>query len=184
MTNDGVRLYHFSERPDIEAFEPHIARTSSVHDQAYVWAIDDWHAPMYFVPRNCPRACFWPGPDTTHDDRERWFAGSHARMVMTVESGWLSRIRSTRLYRYDMPPQTFELRDDVAGHWVSSSTITPIRVAPLGDLLTALVNADVELRITPRLLDLWQHVIASTLTFSGTRLRYARASPGGTQLSR
>lgn len=107
-----MTLYHFSEEPDITLFEPRIGR---IPDQRYVWAIDDWHAPMYYFPRDCPRACFWPGLATTADDRDRWFAGVDAKMIIAVESRWLERIRSTVLYRYTVPQDTFELNDATAG---------------------------------------------------------------------
>jgi hypothetical protein len=60
-----------------------------------------------------------------------------------------------------------------SGHWVSREIVTPLRVEPMHDLLGALVDAGVELRITPSLVELWRHVIGSTLSFSGTRLRNA-----------
>ena len=65
-------LYHFSEEPDIRVFQP---RVGLIATESYVWAIDEWHAPMYYFPRDCPRACFWPGPTTSDEDRERWFGG-------------------------------------------------------------------------------------------------------------
>jgi len=167
-------LYHFSEEPDIRVFEP---RPSPVAGQAYVWAIDDWHTPMYYFPRDCPRACFWPGPQTTPEDRERWFGGIEARMIIAVESAWLERIRSTKLYRYVLSEDGFELHDATAGHWVSRTPITPHSVEPIGDLLAALTEAGVELRFTPALTELWSRVIASTLEFSGTRLRNAQGWP-------
>lgn len=166
-------LYHFSEDPTIETFVPHRAKTSSL-DEKYVWAIDVWHAPMYFFPRDCPRACFWPGPKTTAQDRERWFDHVRARMVIAIESAWLDRLRTISLYRYTMPDGPFALMDGSAGHWVTRETVTPLSVAPVGDLLAALVAADVELRITPSLIPLWGRVIRSTLDFSGTRLRNAQ----------
>jgi hypothetical protein len=165
-------LYHFSEDPGITRFEPHIAGTSIVAEPL-VWAIDEWHAPMYYVPRDCPRACFWPGPQTSAEDRERWFGGVEARMVIAVESRWLERIRATRLYRYALPEETFLLNDATAGHWVSREPVAPTAVEPIDDLLAAIAAADVELRVTPRLLEVWRLVIASTLEFSGTRLRNA-----------
>lgn len=168
-----MALYHFSEDPDIRAFEPHIAPTSLNQDDALVWAIDEWHAPMYYVPRQCPRACFWPGERTTPDDRKRWFGGIDARMVIAVESKWLPAIRETTLYRYTMPDDTFRMNDATAGHYVSNETVEPLSVEPVGDLLQAMVDADVELRVTPRLVDLWKRTIESTLEFSGTRLRNA-----------
>ncbi len=168
-----MKLYHFSEEDGITSFEPHVAKTSA-QAEAYVWAIDEDHAPMYYVPRDCPRACFWPGVNTSDEDRERWFGGIEARMVIAVESGWLDRIRSTTLYRYEMPPASFRLLDENAGHWVSEQRLEPVSVEPVGDLLEALAASNVELRVTPRLMQLWQRVIDSTLAYSGTRLRNAQ----------
>jgi hypothetical protein len=110
----------------------------------------------------------------TPEDRERWFGGSDALMVICVESSWLERIRTTTLYRYAMPEDTFRLNDATAGHWVSSEPVEPLSVEPVGDLLSAIVAAGGERRVTPRLIELWQRVIASALEFSGTRLRNAR----------
>jgi hypothetical protein len=128
---------------------------------------------MYYFPRDCPRACYWPGEFTTALDRERFFAGVDARMIIAVESAWLERIRSTTLYRYTMPETLFEPRDAGAGHWVSRHSVTPLAVEPIDDLLGAIVGAGVELRITASLVELWKLVIQSTLEFSGTRLRNA-----------
>src|SRR4030095_61758 len=109
----------FSEDPGIARFEPHVASTSSIQDRAYVWAIDEWHAPMYYVPRDCPRACFWAGEQTSAEDRERWPHGLSPRFVMVVEAQWIDRIRNTVLYRYELPPKTFTPRLDGSGHHVS-----------------------------------------------------------------
>ena len=128
---------------------------------------------MYYLPRQCPRACFWPGAKTSDEDRERWFGGVDARMVIAVESRWLERIRSATLYSYEMPVESFALHDATAGHWVSRETVEPLSVRPVGDLIGAITEADVELRVTPRLIDLWERVITSTLACSGTRLRNA-----------
>lgn len=172
-------LYHFSEDPAIAVFAPHRAKTSNL-SEPLVWAIDEWHAPMYYLPRDCPRACFWPGPQTTAEDRARWFGHTPARMVIAIESGWLARLRETALYRYTMPDEAFELQDATAGHWVCRQSVRPRSVEPVGDLLATLAAAGVELRIMPAIVPLWEQVIRSTLAFSGTRLRnalgYAEAS--------
>ena len=166
-------LYHFSDRPDIALFEPHIAPTSLTQDQALVWAIDSWHQAMYFTPRDCPRACFWPGDLTTPEDRTRFFGNVSAGMVIAIESRWLDRLRKATLYRYEMPDATFEPRRDRSGHWVSRSPVVPIAVETMTDLLGALILAGVELRVTPSLIALWNSIIRSSMQFSGTRLRYA-----------
>jgi hypothetical protein len=129
---------------------------------------------MYYVPRQCPRACFWAGENTTAGDRERWLGHVDATMVIAVEAAWLERIRTTTLYRYTMPDAQFRSMGHAGGHWVSDQPIVPLSVAPVGDLLTALAEANVELRITPSLAALWNRVIRSTLEFSGTRLRNAK----------
>jgi hypothetical protein len=165
-------LYHFSEEPGIAVFEPRVAPSSTLGEPV-VWAIDDRRQVMYFFPRDCPRTCFWPGAHTTDADRERFFRGVDARMIIAVESAWLERIRTTTLYRYTMPPETFEPGDESAGHWISRQAVTPIAVERIDDLLGAIVKEDVELRITGSLVELWKSVIQSTLDFSGTRLRNA-----------
>jgi hypothetical protein len=167
-----VELFHFSEEPDIARFEPR-APPARPEVEPLVWAIDAWHAPMYCFPRECSRACFWPGDRTTGEDRERWFGGIDARMVIAVESGWLARIRETTPYRYTLPDEGFVRNDETAGHFVSRDAVRPLAVEPVGDLLDALAVAvaRVELRITPSLLELWRRVIASTMEYSGTRLR-------------
>ena len=170
-------LLHFSEDPGITRFEPHIARTSNIQDEAFVWAIDEWHAPMYYTPRDCPRACFWAGEKTSPEDRERWFGGLEPRFVLAIESGWLERLRSTALHRYVMPEGTFE-RGPGGTHWVSREAVEPWKVEPVGDLPNAIAQAGVELRVTPRLGPMWRRVWKeSTLEFSGTRLRYALGYP-------
>jgi hypothetical protein len=167
-----MRLFHFSEDPEIRVFRPHVPEHRP-EVNPLVWAIDEWHAPMYYVPRQCPRACFWPGPQTIDEDRERWFGPTPRRMVIAIESRWLDRLRSTVLYRYDLPPDTFTRGDEIAGHWVSREPVEPTGVERIDDLLAALVASDVELRIMPTLGELWHAVIRTTLCYSGTRLRNA-----------
>jgi hypothetical protein len=167
-----MRLYHFSEDPGIRVFEPHVpAHRAGDGLQPLVYAIDDAHAVMYCFPRDCPRACFWPGPQTTAADRDRWFAGVGARMVIAVEAAWLDAIRSCTLYRYELPPASFALADAVAGHWVSREPVRPLAVEPVGDLLAAVAAGGAELRLTPSLRELWPALVRSTMCFSGTRLR-------------
>ena len=173
-----MKLYHYSEDPALRVFHPHVAKTSHIQDRAYVWAIDEWHSPMYYVPRDCPRACFWAGERTTEADRERWLHGLQPRFVMAVESSWLDRIRRAVLYRYEMPIEQFTPRRDDSGHYVSQETVVPLRVEPLRDLPGAIVAEGVELRIVDRLGPIWRRIHQeTTLHFSGTRLRNARGYP-------
>jgi len=172
-------LYHFSEDPSIRVFRPHIARTSAIQDEAFVWAIDDWHAPTYFLPRDCPRVCFWAGPQTSDEACSRWLNDREPRFVMLVEADWLERIRNAELYRYTMPEGSFRPAPlGPRGTYVSRETVTPLQMDPVGDLLLALSGAGVELRVLDRLGPMWKEIRSgSSLSFSGIRLLNAIGYP-------
>jgi hypothetical protein len=55
--------------------------------------------------------------------------------------------------------------------------VEPLELVELGDLLSRHVEAGIELRIMENLWPLWDRVVASTVGFSGMRLRNARARP-------
>jgi hypothetical protein len=135
-----------------------------------VWAIDTRHLPLYWFPRDCPRATFWANDETSEDDVERWLGGDAQRRVHVIETGWLERMRRARVYAYRMPEETFELEDRF---WISPVTVEALERIELGDLLALHADAGIELRIAPGLLDLWDRVVASTLDYSGIRLRNA-----------
>ena len=171
-----MKLFHFSEEPTIQRFEPHVPRTQP-EAKPLVWAIDETHAPNYFFPRDCPRVCFWIGPRTTRVDRERFFGPSTAATVIAVEFAWLERIRAARIYVYHMPPETFVPQDANAGYFVSDVAVVPSKVEPLGDPLQRLASAGVELRQMRSLRPLKDALMHSTVPFSMIRLRNAARDP-------
>ena len=162
-------LFHVSEESNIERFEP---RASGYADGPVVWAIDGGRLRNYLVPRECPRVTFYAGPETTGGDVARFLGSSPA--VVAVESGWLERIRSCRLYCYHLPPGTFECLDECAGYFVSRAPVAPARVEVFDDVLAELLRRGVELRFVPSLWDLHDAVAASSLRFSIIRMRNAR----------
>lgn len=164
-----MHVYHFSEEPAIERFAPRPSRLG----EALVWAIDEWHQPLYWLPRDCPRVCFWPDEGrTTAADLERWWATAAGRMVIAVEAAWLGKVRGCSLYRYRLDAGAFTSLDDNGMH-VSRQTLRPLAVEPMGDLLAALVAGGVELRVCQSLVPLGRAVIASTMDFSLIRMRNA-----------
>jgi hypothetical protein len=163
-------LWHVSDDPAIVRFEP---RAVEHHDspEPLVWAIDDSHVPAYWFPRECPRATFWAVESTSAADVERFLTGDRSRRVHALQADWLAEFRSARLWAYRLPTETFERYERAAGHWVSREAVVPLAVEDLGDLLVRHAAAGIELRVVPDLAALWQRVIASTLEFSGIRLR-------------
>jgi hypothetical protein len=154
-------LWHVSEDAAIARFEPRDGR---------VWAIDTRHVPLYWFPRDCPRATFWAVEGTSDEDVDRFLAGDRPRRVHVIEPVWLERMRRTELAAYRLPAETFEPEDR---YWISNMAVEPLERSILSDLLTLHADAEIELRIAPGLLDLWDRVTASTLDFSGIRLRNA-----------
>ncbi len=154
-------LWHVSEDATIERFEPRDGR---------VWAIDTRHVPLYWFPRDCPRATFWAVDETADDDVDRFLGGDRTRRVHVIEPVWLMRMHDSLLHTYRLPDATFEPEDR---YWISPVAVEPIERVELSDLLALHADAEIEFRIAPQLLDLWDRVIASTLDFSGIRLRNA-----------
>lgn len=173
-----MRLFHFSDDPAIERFEPRPVRVPSQRPAGrewlngpLVWAIDDWHAPMYLFPRDCPRILIWPTPATSLADLERWWGERECRMIAHVEWAWFKALSSGVLYRYELPLEAFESLDD-AGMWVARQGVTPTAREVIDDLPAALRGNGVELRLMDDLTPL-KGVWSSGLHASGVRLRNA-----------
>ena len=169
--NEGPHaLWHVSERSEIRCFEPHVAATAEEREPL-VWAVDTRHLPFYWFPRDCPRGTFWAEAGTDPADATR-LLGSATR-VHLVESGWIERLRAAAVFAYRLPEGLFEPHPDVGGYWVSRTAVEPLEVQPLGDLVALHERAGIELRAVPNLWPIWSEVVASTLEFSGLRLRNA-----------
>ena len=161
-------LFHVSEQPGIQLFEP---RPSQYVQEPVVWAIDADHLRNYLLPRDCPRVTFYAGSKTTPPDVEKFLGSSPA--VVAVESGWLDRLRSCRLYCYHVPAETFECIDECAGYFVSRKSVVPASVEFFDDPIAELLKRGVELRFLPSLWSLRDAVVSSTLQFSLIRMQNA-----------
>jgi hypothetical protein len=102
-----VLLFRVSEQAGINRFEPRIDKEGA--SEPRVWAIDDDRLRNYLVPRDCPRVTYYAGANTSRSDVERFLGTSHA--VMTFEHEWLDRVRSARVFCYQLPPESFQLID-------------------------------------------------------------------------
>ena len=173
----AARLYHASDGPGVERFDPRPSSGAMGVLGEVVWAVDEEHLQNYLLPRECPRVAFYAGPGSTPDDVARLMGQSAARFVVAVESRWLPEIRRQRLYVYELPSATFTLADAGAGYYVSREPVVPLGVMVVEDLLEALIARDVELRVMPSLWKLRDAVVASTLQFSCIRMRNAQPRP-------
>ena len=156
-------LWHVSEDDSIGRFEPR---------EGKVWAIDTRLWPLYWFPRECPRATFWADSGTTDADAARFLGGDRERRVHVVEPWWLEQMRTARVVAYRMPEETFAPNED--RFWISDVAVEPLELVELGDLVERHEAAGIELRTETNLLRFWDAVVASSLGFSGIRLRDAR----------
>lgn len=171
-----MRLFHFSEDGSIEAFEPQPVAVPAVRragqdwlNGPLVWAIDDWHQSLYLFPRDCPRVLIWATEHSTQSEKERWLAGTKARMLAFIEDNWAHEHSTASIWRYELPLRTFESVED-AGMWVSRERVTPLAKERVRDLPKALGDSGVELRVIPSLSAL-KEAWNSSLHVSGIRLR-------------
>lgn len=179
-----MKVYHFSEDPGIEEFVPRPVLVPSQRPPGmdwlngpFVWAVDELRQGAYLFPRDCPRILVWPTKETIPQDRERWFGGRSVSMIAHVEREWLERIRRATVYRYEFDAAGFETLpgDD----WMAVSRVPqrPTSATEIKDLLAALREANVELRVMQSLEPL-RHAWDSTMHVSGIRLRNAHSWRG------
>lgn len=161
-------LFHLSEESGIERFDP---RPSAYTPDSVVWAISEERLCNYLLPRDCPRVTFYAGPETTEADVKHLLGDSRA--VVAVESRWVERIRSGRLYCYQLPAETFECADECAGYFISYVPVVAQRFEVFDDLIGELLKRNVEVRYMPSLWTLRDAVVASSLQFSLIRMRNA-----------
>jgi hypothetical protein len=169
-------LWHFSEDPALGRFEPRPAPAAPGRPPL-VWAVDTRHSPLFWFPRDCPRGCAWPVSTTTAADQERFFGQGGAGRVHVIEGGWLDRVRDCRLYAYRLPAESFSPHETVGGYWVSGRTVSAAARVTVNDLLGRHAAAGIELRVVPSVWPFWRRVTASTVEFSGCRLRNAADHP-------
>ena len=172
-------VLHFSEDPTITRFVPHVAATAQ-QPEAYVWAVDGFHSPSYWFPRQCPRGMAWVVPTSTVDDQERIIGAGAGTRVHAVEYGWLARLQTTRLYAYRFRAAEFAPFGEVGRPhaFVATTPVEPLGPPePVGDLLACHEAAGIQLRLLDNLWPFWDRVIVSSLGFSGIRLRNALPRP-------
>ena len=173
-------LYHFSEDPSIRYFVPHIPTTNPTQP-ASVWAIDDAHAPLYWFPRDCPRATVWATSPEQQRQLGREFATSAARLH-AIEESWIERVRSCVLYVYRFDAALFTPWPEAEGQWVAHEAVEPIDVQQVGDPLECHRERGIELRVLGNLWPLVDQIVESKLPFSIVRIR--NAAPRATRPNR
>ncbi|HEV2649737.1 MAG TPA: hypothetical protein VGU69_00640 [Rhizomicrobium sp.] len=161
-------LLHFSEDPNIKVFKPHVP-VSSPENAPMVWAVDEAHAPAFWFPRDCPRACCWK-VDTQLSSLGRSLLGmGSAHRMHAIETAWLQHMRDCALYAYRFDAAPFALHNAEAGYYCARESITPLSVKPIGDVLALHTAANIELRVVPNLWPLIDAIVASGLGFSVIR---------------
>ncbi|SDP08767.1 hypothetical protein SAMN04487897_13535 [Paenibacillus sp. yr247] len=93
-----------------------------------VWAIDDAHEYTFYFPRNCPRIVYTRTNEISDEDNNKFFGLTKSDIVVAVETDWYERIKSTTIYSYRLPANTFQLFDEFAGYYISTQIVKPVEV--------------------------------------------------------
>lgn len=169
-----MRLFHVSEEPDIEIFNPRIPERNDMDKSvALVWAVDEERLPNYLVPRNCPRVTYHIGAKTTEEDKMKYFSSQGISHVVIIEEKWLEIMKNTVLYLYGFNSENFVLQDDIAGYYVSKMPQIPTAKYKIDDLHKALSERNIELRTVENLWTVSDEIQNTTLNWSMCRIKYA-----------
>jgi hypothetical protein len=161
MRGNSMKLYHFSEEPNIEIFAPRV-KENRKNMPPVVWAIDQEHEFTFYFPRDCPRIVYTRS-ESISKDASKFFGLSISNIIITVETHWYKAIRDTTLYRYTLPGESFEIFDETAGYYISENILKPIRVDPINNLIERLIELNIEIRFTPNLNPLREAILKSTV---------------------
>lgn len=168
-----MRLFHFSEEADIAVFKPR-KLDYRPDEPAQIWAIDEFHAPHYYFPRDCPRICIWTDEHTSEDHLDRFFTQTSKAHIIAIESGWFDAVSRAELYRYEFDPQNFHLYLAGAGYYTSYEIQKPIERVKMTNLHEHLFTLGIELRITPSLQPFREDILRAGLgSFSMIRMKNA-----------
>ena len=179
MTREN--LFHISDNPRIQVFEPRIASFHpGVITEKVVFAINNKLLHNYLLPRNCPRVTFYASPQTSEGDKRKFLRTSTAEHVVCVESGWLLAIQRGTLFCYEFSPRTFSLIDECAGYYISHSPVEPISVRPIYNIMEELLKRNVELRFMPSIIEIGELIKKTTMNFSLIRMHHAQSENGHT----
>jgi hypothetical protein len=81
------------------------------------------------------------------------------------------------MYAYQLPAGAFRPHE-TGGYWVCEKPVDALDQVVIDDLLGRHARARIEVRVTPSVWPFWHRVVASSVEFSGCRLRNASADPG------
>ena len=169
-----MRLFHISEEPDIDVFEPRIPlRDDMDKSVGLVWAIDEKRLPNFLFPRECPRVCYYITEKTSDSDKEAFFPCGLYSHAVVHERRWYERIKNIKLYAYEFNPKDFELQDDVAGYYVAKRKQIPVAKHIITDVFSELEKRNVYVISVDSLSDIAEKVRASSLNWSLCRMRNA-----------
>jgi len=174
MRAEAGQVLHFSEDPTIKRFVPHVAATSAL-GTPYVWAVDGDRCQDHWFPRQCPRVMAWAVDRTAPGEIERIIGAGCGTRVHAIEYAWLRAVIEVRLYAYRLPAAPFVPMGDPPHAVVAQVAVEPLGPPePVTDLIELHEEAGIQLRVLDRLWPFWHQVTASTLEYSGIRLRNAR----------
>ena len=100
----------------------------------------------------------------------QFFTGG-ATHVVTIDADWLDAAIDSSMTIYELPSEQFQLLDVSAGYWVSRVEVKPLNMLEVRRPLSEIVKRGVEVRVVPKLWDLREPVVRSTVDYSIIRMK-------------
>ena len=147
-----MRLYHFSERGDIDVFVPR-APLRHPDSEPLVYAMNEWNSPLYLFPRDCPRISTWVTGETTEEHRREFNEKGPARIKSYIDRTTEDFWKNGHVYRYTFDPDGFIDGQDY-GVWVSRTTKIPLGVELIDNLPLAAEQHGMSVEVVDSLVDL------------------------------
>ncbi len=173
MELNQFSLFHISQNPDIQFFQPRIYSQHSNLEKAVVFGVSIEYLYNYLLPRDCPRISFYALDSSNQADIEKYLMEENSKKVLVIEKKWLPIISNTVLHCYALPIEPFTLWNKEAGYYISQETITPITCISITSILEVLLSYPIELRLVDSLQPLANLLPTTSLHYSMIRLRNA-----------
>jgi len=166
-----MRLFHISESDDIKVFHPRILahRTDIDQGDGWVWAVEGNKLYNFFFPTNCPRGSTFKG------DGNNFLSGNDPNVVVYVEEQWMHMIKKCQLTCYEFDTDDFVLQDEIAGYYISTTSIVPKAQHLIDDCIEALKAFDVTIKVVDNLWPICDAIEARTNNFSFRKMKFAKA---------
>lgn len=166
LMEENMRLFHVSQKNNIEVFKPRILERRPELDQGngFVWAVTLEKLYGFFFPEDCPRLLTFKGKEPNYVEGDYY-------AYAFIEEKHLEELINCSVTIYEFKADNFILQDDIAGYYVSEVTERPIAKYQIVNCMDALECFDVKLFSVQSLEKYKNEIMSCTNNYSFRKLK-------------